>query len=583
MRPLDPRLLRYASAARRFLVVGAVLGLAQTVVTVAVAWLLSRGISQAIDGKPLEQLAGTIGALAAAVVLRAGLVWLLEVAANRGAAEVKSQLRGQVLARIAERGPDWLAGRQGARLSTVTTVGLDALDNYFSRYLPQLLLTVIATPILVAVMLWQDLPSGIIVIVVLPVIPVFMVLIGRATQSVQRRQWESLQRLGTGFLDLVGGLGTLKIFGRERRQSARLRAITEEYRTRTMTVLRVSFLSGFVLELAASLSVALVAVSVGLRLVDGSLALGAGLFVLLLAPEAFLPVRQVGAQFHAAADGLAAAEDVFEILGADGDSGTDSDTEHADAAGAAAGPPAGGRLPERPAPAPADSSGQGSVRGPRLGSGLGLGSVLRFEDVTIPRGGIGTVDGFDAEFGPGELAVISGPSGIGKSTLVAALQGFVPFTGRITLGGEPVGPGGRRPWLAWAGQRPGLFAGTIEGNVTLGEASVDHDALTRSLAWSGAADLAPATRLGVAGQGLSGGQAQRVAAARAIYRSLVRGCPVVVFDEPSSALDAEAEAVLVDGLRRLAATGRIVIVVSHRPALAAAADQVVRMRETSHV
>lgn len=553
MRPLDLRLLRYASAARWFLAVGALLGLAQTLVIVAFAWLLSRSISQAIEGRPLEQLSATIGALAAVVVVRAGLVWLLEVAANRGAAAVKTQLRAQVLGRLAERGPGWLAGRQSARLATVVTVGLDALDDYFSRYLPQLLLTVIATPIIVVVMLWQDLPSGIIVIVVLPVIPVFMVLIGRATQSVQRRQWEALQRLGTGFLDLVGGLGTLKIFGRERRQSARLLDLTEEYRSRTMKVLRVAFLSGFVLELAASLSVALVAVSVGLRLVDGSLALGVGLFVLLLAPEAFLPVRLVGTHFHAAADGLAAAEDVFEILAEEG------------AAGAASRRPAVERTPSRAAAASAESS------------------VLRVEDVTVRRGGVATVDGFDAEFRPGELAVISGPSGVGKSTLVSALQGFVPFTGRITLGGAPVGPGEPRPWLAWAGQRPGLFAGTIEGNVTLGEASVDETALTRSLAWAGAWDLDPAALLGVAGQGLSGGQAQRVAAARAIYRSLVRGCRVVVFDEPSSALDVEAEAALIDGFRRLAATGRTVIVVSHRPAVVAAADQVVRMRESSHV
>ena len=561
MRPLDPRLLRYASAARRFLAVGALLGFAQTLVIIAFAWLLSRSISQAIEGRPLEQLSGTIGALAAVVVVRAGLVWLLEVAAMRGAAAVKSQLRAQVLGRLTQRGPDWLAGRQSAGLSTVVTVGLDALDNYFARYLPQLLLTAIATPIIVAVMLVQDLPSGITVIIVLPLIPVFMVLIGRATQSVQGQQWDSLQRLGTGFLDLVGGLGTLKIFGREGRQPARLRAITEEYRTRTMKVLRVSFLSGFVLELAGSLSVALVAVSVGLRLVDGSLTLAVGLFVLLLAPEAFLPVRQVGAQFHAAADGLAAAEDVFAILDEER-SEERSESGVTDAAGAADPAAAAPRLPDHAL----------------AGSG-----TLRFDDVTIRRGTAATVGGFTAEFGPGELSVISGPSGIGKSTLVAALQGFVPFAGRITLGGTSVGPGEPRSWLAWAGQRPGLFAGTIESNVILGEASVDRDALTRSLAWAGAEGLAPSTRLGVAGQGLSGGQAQRVAAARAIYRSLVRGCRVVVFDEPSSALDAEAERALARGLRRLAAEGRIVIVVSHRPGIADAADQVVRMREPSHV
>ena len=319
MRPLDPRLLKHASAARWFLVVGAVLGLAQTLVVVAFSWLLSQSITLAVEGQPLARIRDTVTALAAVVILRAVIVWLLEVAANRGAAAVKSQLRSAVLAKIADRGPDWLAGQQNARVATVITTGLDALDNYFARYLPQLLLTVIATPILVLVMLWQDLPSGITVIIVLPLVPIFMILIGYATQSVQRAQWESLQRLSAGFLDVVGGLATLKIFGREQRQTGRLGALTGEYRGRTMSVLRVSFLSGFVLELAGSLSVALIAVSIGLRLVEGSLLLGVGLFVLLLAPEAFLPVRQVGAQFHAAADGLAAAEEVFTILDDDVD------------------------------------------------------------------------------------------------------------------------------------------------------------------------------------------------------------------------------------------------------------------------
>lgn len=558
MRPLDPRLLRYAVGARRFLLLGALLGLAQTLVVIAFAWLLSRSIVLAIEGSALGELAGTIGALAAVVVVRAVLIWLLEVSAARGAASVKSELRSRALRRLAERGPGWLAGRQGARISTVVTTGLDSLDNYFARYLPQLLLTAIATPVLVAVMLWQDLASGITVLVVLPLIPVFMVLIGWATQAVQQRQWEALQRLGAGFLDIVGGLGTLKIFGRERRQFDRLRTITEEYRTHTMAVLRVSFLSGFVLELAASLSVALVAVSIGLRLVDGSLALGVGLFVLLLAPEAFLPVRQVGAQFHAAADGLAAAEEVFAILddeSADSDSDRDSSQVH--------------RESDRALSDAAASRG---------GAG-----ALRFEDVTIHRGADPTVQGFCAEFRPGEISVISGESGAGKSTLVAALQGFVPYDGRITLGGETVARGSPRDWLAWAGQRPGLFGGTIEANVALGDDAVDRDALARSLDWAGASDLDPSTWLGVSGEGLSGGQAQRVAAGRAIYRSQVHGCRVLVLDEPSSALDAEAETALIEGFRRLAAQGRIVIVVSHRPAVLHAADQVVRMREVSNV
>ncbi|MBC7443673.1 MAG: thiol reductant ABC exporter subunit CydD [Ramlibacter sp.] len=549
MRPLDPRLLRYATAARWFLAAGAVLGLAQTVTVILFSWLLSQSITLAVAGAPRSELAGTIGALAGVVVVRAGLVWLLEVAATRGAASVKSQLRRQVLDRLAERGPDWLLSRQSAGVSTLVTQGLDALDNYFARYLPQLLLAGIATPLLILVMLWQDLPSGITVIVVLPFIPVFMALIGQATQTVQRQQWDSLQRLSTGFLDLVGGLGTLKIYGRQARQFERVRSITEDYRSRTMKVLRVSFLSGFVLELAASLSVALVAVSIGLRLVDGSLSLGVGLFVLLLAPEAFLPVRQVGAQFHAAADGLAASEQVFAILDE-------------------------GRTGSTPSPAAtmASTPAGGQPAGP-----------LRFEQVTIRRGTDATVSDFSAVFRPGQLTVIVGPSGAGKSTLVAALQGFVPFEGRISLGDRALTPGSARPELAWAGQRPGLFQGTIADNLALGDTSVDLAGAATALAWAGAADLSPDTVLGVAGAGLSGGQAQRVAAARAIYRARTHGCPVVVLDEPSSALDATAETLLAAGLRRLADEGRIVVVVSHRPALRDAADQIVPLTEVAHV
>lgn len=553
MRPLDPRLLRYATAARWFLVVGAVLGLAQTLVVVAFAWLLSQVITQAIDGSPLEDLSGSIAALAGVIVLRAVLVWLLDVAASRGAAQVKTQLRSQVLDRLAARGPDWVARRQGARLSTTVTTGLDALDNYFARYLPQLLLTALATPVLVVVMLASDVASGITVIVVLPLIPVFMVLIGKATQSVQQNQWEALQRLGVGFLDVVGGLGTLKIFGRERRQFVRLRTITQDYRQRTMKVLRVSFLSGFVLELAASLSVALIAVSVGLRLLEGSLALPVGLFVLLLAPEAFLPIRQVGAQFHAAADGLAAAGEVFAIL--DGDDSYPRAT-----------------VPDTDASAGAGVAGCVSASG-----------ALRLSSLTVRRDGRAVVDGLDQEFPAGQITVISGPSGAGKSTLVGALLGFVPFEGEISLADRVIPPDSPRTWLAWSGQQPGLLSGTVRDNVALGEASADLAEVATSLALAGLPDLSPTTVLGVNGDGLSGGQGQRVAAARAIYRAHVHGCAVVVFDEPSSALDPAAELDLLLGFRRLADEGLIVIVVSHRPVLVAAADRLLTLGDVAHV
>jgi ATP-binding cassette subfamily C protein CydD len=551
MRPLDPRLLTHASAARWFLLVGAVLGLAQTLTVVGFAWFLSQSITLAVGGASVATVSSTVAALAAVVVVRAVLVWLLEVAASRGAAAVKSQLRTAVLNRLAERGPDWLAGQQSARVSTVVTSGLDALDNYFARYLPQLLLTAIATPILVLVMLWQDPASGITVIIVLPLIPVFMILIGQATQVVQRQQWDALQRLSAGFLDVVGGLATLKIFGRDRRQTARLGTLTDEYRGRTMKVLRVSFLSGFALELAGSLSVALIAVSIGLRLVDGSLLLGVGLFVLLLAPEAFLPIRQVGAQFHAAADGLAAAEEVFAIL--------DDDDDRSERA------------------LPADEGTTSAVDGTRPVT------ALSFDEVGIRRAETTIIDGFSAVFTAGRLSVLRGPSGVGKSTLVGALQGFVPYDGRVLLDGTSVTEADPRDWLAWAGQRPGLFAGSIASNVTLGASVFDDALVTAALHWAGAGDLDPALRLGVNGAGLSGGQAQRVAVARAMYRAVALDCPVLVLDEPSSALDTDAESALIAGLRTMTGQGRIVIVVSHRPAFVAAADHVIHLNEVAHV
>ncbi|RNE59471.1 thiol reductant ABC exporter subunit CydD [Cryobacterium tepidiphilum] len=550
MRPLDPRLLRHASAARRFLAAGAVIGVAHTVVVICGAWLLTRCIVLAVDGRGLTAVSPVIGLLAAAVVARSVLTWLQDLAAARAASEVKRQLRARALDALAAGGPARIAGRHSAHVTTVLTGGLDALDTYFSRYLPQLLLTAIATPLLVAVILWNDPASGVTVILALPLIPVFMVLVGWRTQAAQQEQWLALQRLASGFLDVIGGLATLKIYGREHRQPARLRAITEEYQGRTMGVLRVSFLSGFVLELAASLSVALVAVSIGLRLVDGQLPFATGLFVLLLAPEAFLPLRQVGAQFHAAADGIAAADEVFALLA--------------------------------PAPAPAVAHSRPGVRGNesegRAEAGVRFEGV-RFEGVVV-RARV-TSEPVTAHVRPGELSVIAGPSGAGKTTLLRALAGFVPFDGRISRNGMPVGQDDTRGWLAWAGQRPQLFSGTVASNVTLGAASVDLPLLQRALALAGIPSIDPARTVGGSASGLSGGQAQRVAVARACYRALANGCDVVALDEPTSALDDEAEAALLRGLRALAQAGRAVIVVSHRPAVLAAADAVVHVGETA--
>ena len=536
--PIDPRLLRYASASRWFLLAGGAVGFLQTVSVVAAAWFATALIVGVIDGRPLADLTPDLLAFAGVVVARSVFVWLLDVLAVRGAARVKSQLRMRVVAAITKLGPAWLAQRNSARVTTVVAQGLDALDGYFAKYLPQLILTAIATPIILLVLLSQDFTTAIIIIVTLPLIPLLMVLIGMATQAVQKKQWAALTKLATGFLDVVDGLSTLTIFGRQYRQVARIDRVTEDYRARTMAVLRISFVSGFVLELAGSLSVAVVAVSIGLRLVDGTLGLTVGLFVLLLTPEAYLPLRQVGLQFHAAADGVAAADEVFEIL---------------DSAPVAAAASSVVPVSTRP-------------------------GTLAVDDLTVRYGDRTVVDGLSVRFEPGVVTAIAGPSGAGKSSLVAAVLGFVPFTGTVSFDGQALEPEAARELVAWSGQRPSLMAGTVAENIALGSAPADERTLREAMRYAVAELIDPAQLLGVGGEGLSGGQAQRVSLARAFYRAIAGGQPVLILDEPTSALDAATEAELILGLKRFAATGVAVVVVSHRTAVLDSADSVIELR-----
>jgi len=536
-RPVDPRLLRYARASRSFFALIALVGIAQTVVIVAIAWLLTRAITGVIDGMPLPELSATLGFLLAAFAMRSALLWLREWASARAAARVEAQLRAGLADAVGRLGPGWLSTRNSAQLAVTAGRGLDALDAYFGRYLPQLVLTVVATPVILAVMWSQDWISGLTVLLTLPLIPIFMVLIGLATRTVQKRQWQTLKHLAARFSDTVQGLSTLKVFGRQRRAAASIERVTDDYRRETMRVLRVSFLSGFALEFLASISVAIIAVSIGFRLLDGSLALSVGLFVLLLAPEAYLPLRQVGVQFHAAAEGVAATDDVFAVL----------DAAHA-------------------LPAPS----QGDAASPAGPGDLVLHDVtVRYGDLVLPP--------VSLVARPGTVTVIEGPSGAGKSSVFAALRGAAPWSGTAAYGDSDLTSLSPAHWLAWSGQQPGLIAGTIASNVALGDADPDSALVTTALALATADDLDPDLELGVQGAGLSGGQAQRVAVARAIYRHLSGRAGVIALDEPSSALDATTEAALWANLRALADRGATVLLVSHRTTARAIADGVVRL------
>ena len=541
MKPIDPRLLRYARATRLFLMAVVGLGVVGAGLVIAQAMLIAEVVVGAFQYElAVAELRTPLLMLAAVAVGRAGVSWLTELAAHRASAAVKSELRGRLLERAGELGPGWLSGQRTGSLVALATRGVDALDDYFSRYLPQLGLAVVVPVAVLARIVTEDWVSAAIIVGTLPLIPIFMMLIGWVTQSQMDRQWRLLSRLSGHFLDVVAGLPTLKVFGRAKAQAESIRKITGEYRQATMRTLRIAFISSFALELLATISVALVAVTIGMRLVHGEMALYDGLVVLILAPEAYLPLRQVGAQYHAAAEGLSAAEEIFSVL-------------------------------ETPAPA----SGTGPVP-PSAG--------LRFEEVTVRYPGRSSDAVSDVSFAvePGETVALVGPSGVGKSTLLNALLGFVePTSGRVSVGGVDLAATSLDEWrsrVAWVPQRPRLYAGSVAENVRLARPDADDFAVRRALSDAGAlkfVDTLPdglQTVLGEEGAGLSAGQRQRLALARAFLADR----PVLLLDEPTASLDGATEAEVVEAVRRLA-VGRTVLLVVHRPALLGVADRVVRL------
>ncbi|WP_406861961.1 thiol reductant ABC exporter subunit CydD [Streptomyces sp. HUAS MG47] len=545
VKPIDPRLLRYARATRFFLAAVVALGLVGAALVVAQAMLIAEVVVGAFEkGLSVSSLTTPLLLLAGVAVGRALVSWLTELAAHRASAAVKSELRGRLLDRAAALGPGWLSGQKAGSLVALATRGVDALDDYFARYLPQLGLAVVVPVAVLARIVTEDWVSAAIIVITLPLIPVFMVLIGWATQARMDRQWKLLSRLSGHFLDVVAGLPTLKVFGRAKAQAESIRAITSEYRQATLRTLRIAFLSSFALELLSTLSVALVAVTIGMRLVHGGLDLYTGLVILVLAPEAYLPIRQVGAQYHAAAEGLAAAEEIFDVL-----------------------------------ETPVRTGGRDAV-----GAGV---PRIELTDVTVRHEGRAepSLDAASLTLEPGETVALVGPSGAGKSTLLDVLLGFTvpePDGGSVRVGDTDLGSLDLASWrerIAWVPQRPYFFAGTIAENVRLARPDADDADVARALRDAGAEEFVaglPAgqeTELGEDGAGLSAGQRQRLALARAFLADR----PLLLLDEPTAALDGATEASVVDSVRRLA-EGRTVLLVVHRPALLAVADRVVELQ-----
>ncbi|WP_369266512.1 thiol reductant ABC exporter subunit CydD, partial [Streptomyces harbinensis] len=465
MKPVDPRLLRYARATRGFLAASVALGLTGAVLLIAQAMLIAEIVAGAFwDGRDLASLRTPLLLLAATALGRALVAWLTELAAHRAGAAVKSELRMRLLGHAARLGPGWLSGQRSGELTALATRGVDALDDYFARYLPQLGLAVVVPVAVLARIVTDDWVSAAIIAGTLPLIPLFMILIGWATQAQMDRQWRQLARLSGHFLDVVGGLTTLKVFGRAKAQAENIRAITADYRRSTLRTLRVAFLSSFALELLATISVALVAVTIGMRLVHGELDLYTGLVVLILAPEAYLPLRQVGAQFHAAQEGLSAAAEVFEVLET-----------------------APGRAPGTLAPPPG---------APIRLDGVAVRHPGRDQDSLAPT---------TLTLAPGETVALTGPSGAGKTTLLHVVLGFTrPDRGQVLIGDTDLASVDLAAWhrrIAWVPQHPRLFAGTIAENVRLARPEATDTEVAAALRAAAAGDLDPGRRLDEAGGG----------------------------------------------------------------------------------
>ncbi|GLZ80901.1 hypothetical protein Afil01_57080 [Actinorhabdospora filicis] len=538
MRPIDPQAMKRLPELRRYLTLTAVTGAVTAAAIGVQAFALSGVLSRAVQDVSPELLGG-LALVAAAFGVRALLAWTHGRVAARAAADVKARLRAEVLEGAAARGPRWLRGRRGGETATLVTRGVDGLDAYLTGYLPQLMLGM-TVPIAVLVMLYvADLTSAIIITVTVPLIPIFGILVGWHTKAKTEKQWRLLSRLGGHFLDVVAGLATLKVAGRAAAQAKAVREVADRYRGATMSTLRVAFLSALVLELVATVSVALVAVPIGLRLADGTFDLRTAFFVLLLAPEAFLPLRAMGTQFHASQEGLAAMREALDV---------------------------------KPEPEPA-----------RRALPEGPFQTIAFEDVTVEYPGVKALDGATFTVTAGERVALIGPSGAGKTTVLAVLLGFVtPSSGRVLIDGHDLAELDADDWrarLGWVPQRAHLFAGTVADNIRLGDPDAPIGRVREAAisADAGFIDTLPDgydTSLGDRGVGLSAGQSRRLALARAFLRD----APLLLLDEPTASLDGHSEAAVTTATARLA-EGRTALIVAHRPALLEHADRVLRVAD----
>jgi ATP-binding cassette subfamily C protein CydD len=507
-----------------------------------------------IEARPRESLAGAFASFAAAVLVRAALAWLKEISAFSAGEKVRTQVRLRLLERITARGPAFTRGERTGALTSVWVEQIEGLQDFYALYLPQLSLVVLLPLTIAAAVFPLSWAAAGLLLATAPLIPVFTILVGMGAENISQRHFQALARMSAHFLDVLQGLATLKLFGRSREEAERISQRSDDFRQRTMSVLRVAFISSAVLEFFASLSIALAAVYLGMNYLGyfsfgtygRPLTLAEGLFILLLAPEFFLPLRDLGAHYHVRAQALAAADSIRMLLDA---------------------------------PLPGLSG--GAVR-PADARGIRIqcrGLHLAYDDGRRPA-----LKGVSLDLSPGRHTVLVGGSGAGKSTILFLLLGFVrPDQGEILVNGVPlneIDPAWWRRQIGWIGQDPVLFHGTLRDNLRMGRPVADEAEITAAARAAGVlsfADRLPLgldTPVGEHGVGLSRGEAQRVA----VGRMFLKNAPVLLLDEPFSALDADTERLIlgaIESYRR----GRTVVTVTHRMADIHRADRIVVLED----
>ncbi len=542
-KPIDRRLFGITEGVRRYLWVTIALGLVSAIVVIGGAAILAGLVNRIfLDGVAPTDLIGGLAILGSIYVARAFLEWGRSVAAHRSAADVKRTLRDQVMRAVLLQTTQGRVAGSGDLAVTATT-GLDSLDAYFSRYLPQLVLGALIPLLAIAWIVTVDPLTAVIILFTVPLIPVFMILIGNYADRATQSRWRTMRKLGDGLVETLRGLMTLQVYGAGEGRLDRVRRLSDEYRKQTMATLRIAFLSAFVLELVATISTAVVAVAVGLRVVSGSLDFEPAFAILILAPEVYAPLRKAGSEFHAAMDGMEAARSAFDVIEAS--------------------PPVEERTTIRPDPTPGTPF-------------IEFASVTYQYPTSETEETAVVLDNVDLRVERGERLAVVGPSGAGKSTLIRLILGFgTPTVGSLRVAGVPIDRLDLKAWRArigWVRQDPFLIAGTVLDNVRLGSPDADRAGVVNALEVVGAIDLIPRIEetIGERGIGLSHGQRRMVTLARA----LLRDPELLLLDEPTAGIDSETQLVIARSFDRIA-EGRTVLTVAHQRVLVDVADRVV--------